>query len=64
MHNNSTNEQKLIDIMFEIALTIHSHKAFDTMSKEDVANWIAKQLYKCGYLIEKTRNGWMLVEIR
>lgn len=43
-------EQKLIDLTFEIAITMQMHrKAFKKKSREEVAAWVADQLKKCGY---------------
>jgi hypothetical protein len=43
-------EQKLIDIMFEIALTMHKHsKHFKKQSREQVAEWVAGELRGCGF---------------
>lgn len=63
-----SREQKLIDIMFQIGLMIHSpcnregdNKAerwFATASQEDVANWIAEQLRGCGFDTEPVGMSW------
>lgn len=52
-------EQKLIDIMFEIGLTIASHEFFaNHKSNETVAKWISEQLKKCGFETEPTGSSW------
>ena len=47
-----TNEQKLIDIMFQIGLTIHNHKWFKDKDNEEVAEWIRDKLNGCGFEVE------------
>jgi hypothetical protein len=42
-------EQKLIDIMYEVGLTIADSKELQEMSKEDLAEWISGQLRLCGF---------------
>jgi len=61
---NPTNEQHLIDIMFKIALTVHQHRAFNNMNSLQVEQWIARELSKCGYILEKSNKRWILQEIR
>lgn len=65
MPYNPTNEQKLIDIMFQVALTVHAHKSFDTMTSSEVAAWVAKQLHTCGFVTEPVGSSWgVLREVR
>lgn len=42
-------EQKLINIVFDIGLTIHNNKWFKKKDNEQVAQWIREQLEKCGF---------------
>ena len=43
-------EQKLIDICFEIAMSMHNHKGyFKTANREEVAEWVADQLRESGF---------------
>lgn len=44
-----SDEQKLVDICFEIGLTIKGNEALKSMSNEGLANWIAEQLRGCGF---------------
>ena len=43
------SKQKLIDIMFEVALTIHNDYRFSSWSNEEVVEWIRSQLKQTGY---------------
>lgn len=52
------NEQKLIDIMFQIGLTIHNNKWFKDKTDEEVANWIAEQLRKTGFDTIPMGSSW------
>lgn len=64
---NRSNEQKLIDIMFEIALTMHDpkyRKTFNKLSREEVAQWVVDQLNGCGFKTVPVGSSWgVLVEI-
>lgn len=42
------NEQRLIDIMFEVAIRCHAGE-YDHLSREDFGEYIAKQLNMCGF---------------
>lgn len=63
-----SREQKLIDIMFQIGLMIHSpcnregtddaKNWFATATEEDVANWIAENLRACGFDTEPIGMSW------
>lgn len=41
--------QKLIDILFEISLRIHTHHYFKGKSNKEVAAWIRQKLENLGY---------------
>lgn len=43
------SQQKLIDIMFQVGLTIHNESFFSGLSDDEVAAWIREQLKQCGY---------------
>lgn len=45
-------EQQLIDIMFQMVLTTHSHQWFKTATVEEVAEWVRQQLGKNGFKVE------------
>jgi aromatic ring-cleaving dioxygenase len=46
---SATREQELIDIMFQMVLTTHSHHWFKTATTEEVAEWVRQQLGKNGF---------------
>ncbi len=52
------NEQKLIDIMFQIGLMIHQDHWFVGRSQEEVAEWIQLQLKECGFETEPCGASW------
>ena len=54
-----SNEQKLIDLIFEIALTI-SDKNFPlrNLSNEEKGRWIADQLRKSGFDTNPVGASW------
>lgn len=54
------DKQKLIDIIFQIGLTIHTEydKCFKGKSIEEVAEWIRCQLTGCGYHTEPCGASW------
>ena len=41
--------QELINIIFNIGITIHTKPWFKDKSRDEVAEWIAKQLKSLGY---------------
>lgn len=43
------SQQKLIDIMFQVGLTIHNDYHFSSWSNEEVAEWIREQLKQTGF---------------
>lgn len=51
-----SREQKLIDIMFEIALV--SAQRFHGKSNEEICAWVADQLHKCGFPTIPVGSGW------
>jgi len=52
-------EQKLIDIMFEIALTV---KHTNLQTNEEIASWVAKQLKECGFETEPCGSSWGILK--
>lgn len=56
------NEQKLVDICFQLTLTIKSHSEhFANLSQEEVAEWTAKQLRECGFDTSPCGASWGLL---
>ena len=53
-----SNEQKLIDIIFEIGLMIHNNEWFNEKSNEEVAEWIREQLKMCGFDTKPIGSSW------
>lgn len=53
-----SNEQKLINIMFQIGLTIHNSEWFQGKTNEEVAEWIASQLRECGFDTQPMGCSW------
>lgn len=52
-------EQQLIDIIFEIALTINNNRNwFQNKSDEDVCAWVKQQLELCGFDIVSIDGSW------
>jgi hypothetical protein len=64
-------EQKLVDIMFEIALTISNTKYYDRSgnkfdmtkwSREKKVTWITDQLRKCGFDTYRCGSSWGILK--
>ena len=51
-------QQKLIDIMFEIGLTIKTNSSLQKMTDEELTFWIRKQLSQCGFETEPLGASW------
>jgi len=60
---NISREQKLIDICFSIAITLHMHQAgWKDASIEEVAEWVATQLQECGFPTHPVGMSWGVLE--
>lgn len=54
-----SSEQKLVDICFEIAIAMKMNsKNFEKMSRDEVGEWVAKQLKDCGYSTKPCGSSW------
>jgi len=56
-----TNEQKLVDMCFGIAMAMHDkhHRTmFNKMSQEQLVKWVAKQLSDCGFKTKPCGAKW------
>jgi hypothetical protein len=65
---SESREQKLIDICFQLVMTLHNHQDFlASKSRDEIAAWVANTYRDCGFpttpigsswgvLIERTRN--------
>lgn len=42
-------KRKLFNVIFEMGIMIHNHVSFADKSTEEVAEWMASQLNKCGF---------------
>lgn len=56
------NEQKLIDIMFDVAMTMHQNPWFIDKSQEEVAEWLRGQLKACGFETEPCGASWGILK--
>lgn len=52
----TVNEQKLIDIMFEIAQV--AAKYMHGKTQEEICTWVAKQLEGCGFKTTPVGSSW------
>lgn len=53
------SQQKLIDITFEIALTLHRNREWAKgKSNEEIATWVAEQLRECGFDTQPVGSSW------
>lgn len=58
-----SREQKLVDICFEIALTVKSYNGFKDKTNQEMAGWVAKQLEVAGFPTEPCGSSWgVLIE--
>lgn len=54
-----SNEQKLIDIMFDMALTISENSQwFDNKTNEEICEWVRNQLANNGFYTEPIGGSW------
>lgn len=57
--NERSSEQQLIDIMFQVAYTIHDNPAtFEEMEVPQLMEWVAKQLRGCGFETTPMGASW------
>ena len=62
-NNKHSNEQKLIDIMFQIGLMIHNHPYFKDLSNEQVCEWIRTELNECGFPVKPVGSSWGVLDL-
>ena len=53
-----SREQQLIDITFQIALTIQENHALNALPRERLAEWVATQLHICGFDTQPMGASW------
>ena len=58
MNCERSDEQKLIDICFELVLVATQNKKFCKKSNEEKAAWVARQLRLCGFDTEPMGASW------
>jgi hypothetical protein len=51
-----TREQKLIDIMYQIAMVSAEYN--HGKSNEEIAKWVTDQLYACGFATMPVGSSW------
>jgi len=61
---STENEQKLVDLCFEIGLTINMYSdTFKDETREGLAEWIAKQLRDNGFDTSPCGSSWGVLKI-
>lgn len=51
-------EQKLVDIMYQVAIMIHDNESFKGMNVEEIAEWVSHQLKSCGFDVKPVGASW------
>lgn len=54
----TSREQKLVDIVFEVAILQKHSSVVQNMNEEQLANWIASQLMACGFDTYPCGSSW------
>jgi hypothetical protein len=52
MRPGAAREQKLLDIMFQVAIMVHCDPRFTKRDSEGVAQYVRSQLNECGFIVE------------
>lgn len=61
--NKESDKQKLVNICFEIAMTVRDSDKLKKMSNENLCLWVADQLKKCGFETTPCGCSWgVLIE--
>lgn len=55
-------EQKLVDIMFEIAIMLHTNPYMKDKTVEELAAWVVDQLKKCGFETQPCGGSWAVLK--
>ena len=56
-------KQKLVDICFQIAITMNMYPdGFKDKSKEEIAEWVAKQPDMCGFPTKPCGMSWGVLD--
>lgn len=56
--NQRSDKQKLIDITFEVAMTITSERSLKRLNNADLAKWVREQLKACGFETSPCGASW------
>ncbi len=64
MEYNPTNEQKLIDMLFEVAVLVHESPAIQKMSTEELVKWLFHNINGSGFILENIDGMFNLQEIK
>lgn len=51
-------EQELVNIMFQIAMTVRDSDVLQKMDNEQLAEWVRNQLSACGFETEPVGASW------
>lgn len=57
-----SKKQQLIDIMFQVAMTMHQNPWFVGKSQEEVAEWLRIQLKNSGFETEPCGASWGILK--
>lgn len=58
----ANKEQKLVDIMFDVAMTIRKHDSLKNKTQEELAAWVAEQLRNCGFPTTPVGASWGMLD--
>jgi hypothetical protein len=56
------DKQRLINIMFEVALMIKDSKELQKLPNDELATWVRKQLAMCGFDTEPCGASWGILK--
>lgn len=60
-----SREQKLIDICFQLVMTLHNHQDFlASKSREEIATWVANTYRDCGFPTTPIGSSWGVLDTR
>ena len=55
-------EQELVDICFSIAFNVRHSEVLQNMLREDLADWVSRQLDKCGFKTKPCGISWGVLQ--
>jgi len=62
MKEEKTDQQILIDMMFEIGIMIHTDNRLRKLSRDEIGEWIAEQLRMMGFDTHPVGSSWGMLE--